>query len=321
MVELSRIGEDISAGDALDRFERTRGFHPDVLNFPVSERKRLAYQDLSDIAVAHLTGHMMMDICTEELEDKKERSSISEVWDLRDEMLRDVPLSEIMDVMIEANDVTNFMRLLEHFDAFGHRIGGERAKIKQAEILKRKITKAGYTMSDERLTMSRFNKLPFRAVFDTDANLSLKTKHMVRFKTVDQIIQSDNLPEALWAREVLTAYKFPDQPTRQQRQDEQVEALTDFVEQKVVAKELRKQLAEVPEEDREFHIAFMRKLLPNMLGIIAYEENLRTDELARETKIAAGAFDEATGKKPKARFARVMTALSGVSGLWNNRKP
>jgi len=319
MIELSQPGEDISAGDALDRFERKRGFHPDVLHFPVSERKRLAYQDLSDIAVAHLTGHMMMEICTEQVEAEKEKKSISEAWDVKDETLKNVPLSGFMDTMINAGDITNFMRLLEHWDRFGQTVGGHKHKIKQAEILKRKIAKAGYSLTDERLVMKRFNNLSFRAVFDSDANIYIRTKHMVRFKSVEQIINDDNLPEALWAREVISVYDFTAQPEHQQRKEAQVQELEDFIEQKVIARDLKKQLAEIPEDAREFHIAYMRELLPSMLGIIAYEDNLSAGELEREVRVAAGAFDEATGTKGKPRFDRVREALSRVSTLFSNR--
>lgn len=323
MLELSRPEEDISAGDALDRFERTRGFQGDVLHFPVQERKRLAFQDLSDMAVGHLNGHMMMDIYYEDKRAQEREKSDRDIRDdeaIKQEVLSQVPFEDIADVMIKAGDVTNFMRLYEHQQALGTKVNGSVEPTNQGAALEKKIKQAGYFVSQDRLCMTRFNNQRFRAVVSPDVDFMIRTGHMVRFKTPEQIVMDDSLIEAIWAREVISGFK-PTSEASKEKYDLQTQTLTDFIEKKVLARDIQKDIKAMPEDERGFYVTFMSELLPHAVDQIEEEEALSTHEKDRVGKIAAGAFDEATGRTPRATFGRVIKALSAVSGLWKDRTP
>lgn len=317
MHELSNITDKVSGGDALDRFERERGFHADALYFPVSDRKRLAYQDLSDIVIGHLTSSIMLNVLLGE----REAKSVSPIWTLRDEILQKIPVSGIMDTMIKAGDVTNFMRLADHLDDLSITLGGKKTPPRYAGILNNKIEKAGYVVSDRHLRLKRFGGLPFRAVYDGEGTLFIRSGSMARYKTVEKIINEDHLPAAVLARHILDISRNMDHARAHILT--QTEQLDDFIEKKRFAKDIETQLSDVPAEQRPFHLAFIREAFPSALDRIAEAENLSPEELAREKRVVAEAFDQvaAQGRRKYPSFSRVIQAISNTAAGIINRKP
>jgi hypothetical protein len=267
---------------ALERFERERGFHPDVLMFPAEERNRLAFQDLSDIAVGNLTG---MGMTRERIEDAGGP-------------MAGVSVIDFVKTMVDAGDLTNPMRLQQHFNLFG--------KKELASEITSHLKTEGFFISEE-MTANRLSDLTFRLLISSDGVLFLKSRTMPRYKTVEQIIEAEELVDAVLASEALKGINYPRE--LEGRREEQAVKLDEFIAKRALVTKLTHEMAKVPKAERPAYIDELRWKADDIAA------DLDARGVANPHEAAEEAISEVAGERRKPLYKRVMTALSDVSTL------
>jgi hypothetical protein len=280
MVELLNGGDQIT--DALERFERYRGFHPDILMFPVEERNRLAFQDVSDILVAHITGTQITD---EPLYD-------------RQPLITDVDIPAITHTMIAGGDITNAMRIYENLVIMRNQ--------EMAEGVLNKFTALGYQVMQE-FKLVGPGKLAGRAVLDDNGNLYSRQTRKPSYLSVDQITSGEEIDAAKFALETLNVLKFPDQ--LENHKDEQISSLKDFIARKSLVKELKDGMRDVPDPLKPLFLDGVRLDAEDLADHLAMKGVRNPQDAVQQ------AISEASGTKPKAAFHRIMKALGNVSEI------
>ncbi|MCZ7862518.1 hypothetical protein O9X98_14180 [Agrobacterium salinitolerans] len=277
--------EDHESG-ALERFERYHGFHPDVMMFPVEERNRLAFQDLSDIAVGNLTGMGMA------------RDFIEEEGG----PMADVSVMDFVKTMVDAGDLANPMRLREHFSLLGQK--------DLANDITAHIRNEGYFISEE-MSARRLSDLRFQVLISSEGDMYLKSRTMVRFKSVNQIVEGEELVDAVLASEALAGITYP--PQLVGRREEQSAKLDDFIAKRALVSKFKNELAKVPDEERPAYIDGLRWKAADIAA------DLDANGVADPHDAAEAVISEVAGEKKRPLYKRVMTALTGVSTLMRPR--
>lgn len=284
MVELIHAERETTA--ALERYESYRGFHPDVLLFPVEERARLAFQDLSDMVTAHLTG---LTIQGELLDDAQPLAS-------RIDFVR------IIKAMVTAGDLTNAMRVRDS-------IGVKRSPM-IADAINRAFQDLGYHVFPE-LEIKTVEGLRGGALLDSQGNIFSKPSRTPHYQSVDQITSSTDLLPALFAYHVLMGLKFTNDVAG--KQAEQIASLKDFIARRSLVRELKDNMKELPEPLRPVYLD----------GVTLDADELAEDLAAKGVRnpqdAVKQAISEVSGNKPKAAFHRIMKALENVSELMNSK--
>lgn len=270
--------------EALERFERYRGFHPDVLMFPVEERSRLAFQDISDMMTAHLTGSTIL----EELFDE-ERPLASKI---------DFP--NIVRTMLVAGDITNAMRV--------YAAPGVQHNPNVANPISQTFKDLGYHVFPE-FKVTKLNGLTGRALLDSEGNLYSKLAKAPHYKSVDQITAGTDLHPASFAYYVLTSLKFGDDVG--ERPAQQIATLKDFIAQRSLIKELKDNMQGLPNPLKPLYLDGVRLEADDLADNLALKGVRNPQEAVKQ------AISEVSGNKPKAAFHRIMKALGNVSELMN----
>jgi hypothetical protein len=284
MIEL--IHAEGETTDALERFEGYRGFHPDVLLFPVEERARLAFQDLSDMMTAHLTGLTIQ----------------GELLDDNQPLAGRIDFPGIIKTMIVAGDFTNAMRVRDS-------IGIKRSPM-IAEAINQRFRDLGYHVFPE-LEVKKVEGLKGGALLDSRGNIFSKPARTAHYQSVDQITSGTDLLPAVFAYHVLTGLKFSDDVA--EKQAEQIAALKDFIAQRSLVRELKDNMKDLPEPLKPVYLDGVK------LDAAELAEDLALKGVRNPQEAVKQAISEVSGNKPKAAFHRIMKALGNVSELMNPR--
>lgn len=284
MIEL--IHAEGETTDALERYERYRGFHPDVLLFPIEERARLAFQDLSDMMTAHLTGLTVT----------------GELLDETHPLASRIDFPSIIKTMIVAGDLTNAMRVRDS-------IGIKRSPM-ITDLINQTFKNLGYHVFPE-LEVKRIDGLKGNALLDNRGNLFTKPAKACHYQSVDQITAGTELLPAVFAYHVLTGLKFSDDVA--EKQTEQVAALKDFIARRSLVRELRDNMKDVPEPLKPMYLDGVK------LDADELAEDLAAKGVRNPQDAVKQAISEVSGNKPKAAFHRIMKALGNVSELMNSK--
>ncbi len=293
--------------DALTHYEHEFGFHPDVLLFPISDRKRLAFKDIGDMMLANLCGNMMEHVYFEEIT-KKDESEKKQVA-----ILADIPVMKIADLYIAAGDVTNFMRLKEYFEnLYGE--GNSRSK-----ILSDKIRKAGYSVLP-RYSIKPLNGLKFISIFEADGTMHIRTDRMAAFKTPDQIVKDESFTEAVAAFIVLRDIQLSNPSIEiQEAKAAQEKALKMFITEVSTAREVSSILNKenLSALDRAVFFRVIEELLPITVALEAFSAGIPPQQTADTTGSIAKGFDRVENPKTPSRFERIVRAIRSVGNLLN----
>lgn len=286
--DMQQLADDgLENPEALARYEIYRGFHPDVQLFPAEERARLAFEDLSNIAVSHLTG-LTVSMSVLEEDDENVR-----------ELAKRIPLLEFAAVMLKAGDVTNFMRLHE-----APALGRDKGIVRSLEHI---LKQEGFYLSP-RLVAKELGGVELRVLINQAGDLMVRSERMLRYRTVSQIIGAKSLSDAQLALEVLSAIQTPGNV--EERKAEQVADLKDFIGRRSFLVELNRQVAALPEERRAPFLTGLYWKIDELSELIAARGVREPTAAVREAIVEAGGEE-----KPKPRFKRVVDALSHVSAL------
>jgi hypothetical protein len=282
MIEL--VHADGEMTDALERFERYRGFHPDVLMFPVEERSRLAFQDVSDRLTAHLTGLTVLE----------------ELFDDDRPITSKIDFPAIVKTMTVAGDITNAMRIYESLGV--QRNPGISGAISQT------FKDLGYHVFPE-FKITKLDGLAGRALLDSQGNLYSKLVKSAHYQSVDQIVTGNELLPAMLAYHVLTSLKFREDVG--ERPSHQIEALKDFIAQRSLVKELQSSMQALPDPLKPLYLDGVKLEADDLAADLALKGVRNPQEAVKQ------AISEVSGNKPKAAFHRIMKALANVSELMN----
>jgi hypothetical protein len=282
MIEL--IHGEGETTEALERFERYRGFHPDVLLFPVEERSRLAFQDISDMMTAHLTGLTL----------------VGELIDQERPLASKIDFASIVRTMIVAGDITNAMRVYESF--------GVRRNPTISDAISKNFTDHGYHVFPE-FKVTKGDGLAGRALLDSQGNLYSKLVKAPNYQSVDQIVVGTDLVSASLAYHVLTSLKFRDDVG--ERPATQIAALKDFIARRSLIKELKNNMQGLPDPLKPLYLDGVKLEAGELADDLALKGVINPQEAVQQ------AISEVSGNKPKAAFHRIMKALGNVSELMN----
>lgn len=282
MVELIHAEGEMT--EALERFEQYRGFHPDVLMFPVEERSRLAFQDISDMMTAHLTGSTILE----------------ELFDEDQPLASKIDFPNIVRTMIVAGDITNAMRVYES--------PGVQRNPNIADPISQTFKDLGYHVFPE-FKVTKLHGLAGRALLDSQGNLYSKLVKAPNYQSVDQITAATDLLPASLAYHVLTSLKFRDDVG--ERPAQQIAALKDFIAQRSLVKELKQNMQGLPDPLKPLYLDGVKLEADDLADNLALKGVRNPQEAVKQ------AISEVSGNKPKAAFHRIMKALSNVSELMN----
>ncbi|TLX15968.1 hypothetical protein [Rhizobium sp. MHM7A] len=284
MVEL--IHAEGGSTEALERFERYRGFHPDVLMFPVEERLRLAFQDISDMMTAHLTGLTILE----------------ELFDEERPLASKIDFANIVRTMIVAGDITNAMRVYESL--------GVQRNPNIADAISQTFKDLGYHVFPE-FKVTKLDGLAGRALLDSHGNLYSKLVKAPHYQSVDQITAGTDLLSASLAYYVLTSLKFRDDVG--ERPAQQIAALKDFIAQRSLVKELKENMQDLPDPLKPLYLDGVKLEADDLADNLALKGVRNPQEAVKQ------AISEVSGNKPRAAFHRIMKALGNVSELMSNK--
>jgi hypothetical protein len=277
LVEMANAPGELT--ETLERYERLHGFHPDVALFPVEERAKLAFRDLSDMALAFLTFPAA----------RREHG---------DGMLIDaVPVLPFVHAMIAGGDVSNVIRIMDPLKAIRPELAAAVAGL---------ISDAGYHVLPE-YEVPAFGGMRVEPVIDEDGNFMLSGGSLLRHTPVAQVLEADDLTDAVLMRTVLNAVEYP--PELRSRKAEQMASLDDFVARRRLVLDLKKEVDEKSEHERELFVAELRWNAEEIARTMLPRDHENPEETV------AAAIDEVAGQKAKPLFRRVVKALNGVAGL------
>lgn len=150
-------------------------------------------------------------------------------------------------------------------------------------------------------------KFAGRAVLDNLGNLYSKQKNAPSYRSVDQITSGDDLAAAKFAFATLNALKFPKEA--EDRREEQVPSLKDFIARKKLVDELKNDMKDMPDPLKPFYLDGIRLEADDLA------DHLTLKGVRNHQETVQSAISEASGTKPKAAFHRIMKALGNVSEL------
>lgn len=282
MIDL--VHADGEMTESLERFERYRGFHPDVLMFPVEERSRLAFQDISDMMTAHLTGLTIL----------------GEMFADDQPIVSKINVPGIVKTMIVAGDLTNAMRVYESL--------GMKRNPEIEEAISQNFKDLGYHVFPE-FKAVKLDNLAGRALLDSQGNLYSKPVKASKYQSVEQITAGSDLLPATLAHYVLTSLKFREDVG--ERPAQQIAALKDFIAQRSLVKELQSTMEGLPAPLKPLYLDGVKLEADDLADHLALKGVSNPQEAVKQ------AIAEVSGNKPKAAFHRIMKALGNVSELMN----
>lgn len=301
----------VQANPALSRYETTHGFHPDVEVLSIPEKKALAFQDLSDIAVGHLTGGFMLDFFYEKHLSEMDREESKPAIDA----VSEVPMREIAKLLLEAGDVTNFMRLYEQQQMFS-KDGGRQNNPDMhpfGTFLERHARNAGYNMLPE-ICIKKFQNVSARVVISPAGDILVRSDRMVHFKNPDRIVSDNRLGDAMMSLFVIDNLTYGDE--FKPRVDEQRSTLANFISRKFLETGIRQTLVGMDPVERHMFQSFGKSTLPELArkmdeaGLFHEATSDSFESLAEEV------FEEITAKPTTPRFGRVVKAVERVTRGW-----
>ena len=324
---------------SLDWYENERGFHPDVMNLSIAERKKLAFRDISDLVTAALTGHNMMGAYTYTYRNEPSIEEMIEIYNKTTStsneadsllyriaaakenlMLLQVPISKIVQLMIKANDVTNFMRIYTFIDATGLTGGGSKIRVLLAEQIKDKITQGGFHVMPK-MVINDLNKMAFDLVIDHAGTAYIRTEKMIHYKSADQMILDNEFLNPIALKIRLENLKFPEalQENANRQIDNLKKHITDYAYKAEFKEAMREMLADVPVPARAGYLEMIKIFLPVGVTEMFMKDGVSDVSIIQEEiGRAQSAFDAVTANPP--RFARVVRAANAVAGLFTRRR-
>ncbi len=275
-------GEGAEQAAALARYEQEYGLHPDATHFPVEERSKLAFQDLSDIAVGNLTCN----------------ATAIAVYDEVPTVTAKVPFTRIAEAMVRAGDITNAMRLLE-FDALS------KNQTLSASVRKT-LTDAGYFIF-ETMQTKEFGKIKFRALIDKDGEVYLRNSRKPKYRSIEQIAHDGDIVDGkimeLFTRNITAEPQF------EAALLEQRDKASAFVARQALVNEITTRSNQLPAGERTFYIDRLQLQLPTLIA------KLQESGVDHAETIVRDAIVEVQNQNRKPLFKRVINALAEVSGL------
>jgi ABC-type phosphate transport system substrate-binding protein len=280
MIALSSEGDQQAA--ALERYEKKYGLHPDTALFPVEERSRLAFKDLSDIVVGNLTS----------------ATTACAIADQEPGIVDNVPFQIIADTMLKAGDLKNVMRLLEN-----HSIHKSETVL---TAIQEPLNALGYFVF-ETMSVKDDAEVKFRAVADKDGTIFIRNSKKPKYRSIEEIARDGDLVDGklmqMFLGSITTQPEFEDAIAEQQA------AVETFVARQTIVTEIEMRTSRLPKEDQSYYLGTLQAQLPVMAA------KLSESGIANADTIVQDAIREVQNQNRKPLFKRVIQALSDVSGL------